>query len=687
MDYFKKAQNLFKKRNLQGAKKNFELVIKENPSHFDSLYYLGIIYCMLGFFEKALIYLDKAIDLNPDNLKILYNKAVALQELKHLVDAIKIYDNIIHKDPSYVWAHYKKANALQLLEKFEDSIICYKKVIHFKPDFSEVYYNQGISLYNLKKYKESYDSFSEAIKLQNNFPQAYYNRSLVLADLHEYKEAINDLDKAIELNSNYDLAFSFKAEILEILKEHESAIEHYKKSFEINPNGQLVLGSLLHAKFKACDWDNFGFYINEYKKKINLKILSSAPFPSLSLTKDPYIQLKTAKLYVDKKYKEKKILGKIFLKSKKKIRIGYFSPDFNEHPVSYLMERVFEYHDRKKFEVYAFSLIKKNESNLRKKLINVFDEFIDVEKKTDYEIAKLARELEIDIAVDLAGHTANNRFKIFSFRVAPVQIAFLGYLGTTGANYIDYIIADKIIIPKNFQKFYSESILYINSYQPNDALRSFPKKRFENRDLNLPDDAFVYCCLNNNYKITPNIFYSWMKILNQVKNSVIFLSSSNKLVEINLKKEAAYRGVNPSRIIFSKRLSREDYLALYHNCNLFLDTDTYNAGVTASDALWMGLPVLTIQGKTFSSRMCSSLLNSVGLNELITNTYDSYELKAINLANDENYLKELREKLERNKFSTLLFDTNTFVKNLENGYVQIFNKYIGGFKPEHIEIS
>ena len=324
---------------------------------------------------------------------------------------------------------------------------------------------------------------------------------------------------------------------------------------------------------------------------------------------------------------------------------------------------------------------------MRDRLINAFTQFIDVRTKSDQEIAKLARDLEIDIAVDLGGHTSGGRTGIFAYRAAPIQLSYIGYLGTMGIEYYDYLLADKIIIPNGSEHFFKEKIAYLPSYQVNDRKRTISERQFTRRELGLPEKAFVFCCFNNNYKILPSTFDSWMRILNAVEGSVLFLYAENEWSRVNLVNEAGLRGIDSARLIFGGRIPNEEYLARYQVCDLFLDTFPYNAGTTASDALWAGLPVLTRMGQSFASRMAASLLNAVGLPELITNTREEYEALAIELVLNPNKLADIKLKLANNLFTTPLFDTPLFTKNLEAAYIKMYERYQVDLEPDHIFIT
>jgi predicted O-linked N-acetylglucosamine transferase (SPINDLY family) len=344
-------------------------------------------------------------------------------------------------------------------------------------------------------------------------------------------------------------------------------------------------------------------------------------------------------------------------------------------------------HDKNRFEIIAFSFGGDDKSPMRLRLSQAFNQFINVGDMSDLEIAELSRKLQIDIAVDLGGHTQDSRTGIFSYRAAPIQTSYIGYLGTMGVDYYDYLIADETIIPAEMQKFYSEKIVYLPSYQANDRKRTISERQFTREELGLPETGFVFCCFNNSYKILPSTFDGWMRILNAVEGSALFLYADNEWVKANLIQEALLRGIDKTRLVFGGSIPSEEYLARYRVCDLFLDTFPYNAGATASDALWVGLPVLTLMGQSFASRVAASLLNAIGLPELITNTQEEYEDLAIELALNPNKLADIKLKLANNRFTTPLFDTPLFTKNLESAYINMYERYHSDLEPDHISIA
>jgi predicted O-linked N-acetylglucosamine transferase (SPINDLY family) len=412
------------------------------------------------------------------------------------------------------------------------------------------------------------------------------------------------------------------------------------------------------------------------------------PFVLLALNDDVLLHKKSSEIYIQSKHPFNSFLGPIHShKNGQKIRIGYFSADFHNHATGYLMAELLELHNKDQFELVGFSFGPRVNDEMQERLKKSFDNFFEISGQPDIDVARLSRNLNINIAVDLKGFTQDSRTGIFSYRAAPIQVNYLGYPGTTGANYIDYIIADKTIIPTDSQLFYTEKIVHLpNCYQVNDSKRVISDRQFTRQELGLPEKGFVFCCFNNNFKILPATFDGWMRILKAVDGSVLWLFQDNSWVTKNLKKEAYKQGIDERRLIFAERLPVLEHLARHRHADLFLDTIPYNAHTTASDALWSGLPLLTLVGQSFASRVAASLLNAIGLPELITNTQEAYEALAIELAMNPKKLADIKLKLANNRLTTPLFDTPLFTKHIEAAYIKMYERYQADLEPEHISI-
>ena len=568
----------------------------------------------------------------------------------------------------------------------EQARACFINSLKVDADFFEALHDLGTTHALLGDLNESLASYAKALSIRNDVPQLFFNFGRLYDELKRPHLALENYSEAIRLEPNFANAWCNKGTTLCDLKKYDEGLACFKKALELDPDINFVLGDIIHVKMKCCEWVELPSFINNIQKKILSRDKVISPFPLLSLIDDPSLQKICAEIYTETKYPFNQILGEIPKRPRQeRIRVAYFSADFRNHPVSFLTAELFELHDKGRFEIIAFSYGADDKSAIRKRLKNSFTQFIDVRTLSDKEVAQLSRKLNVDIAIDLGGYTAENRTSIFSFRVAPIQVSYIGYLGTMGSEYIDYLISDRTIIPEDSKDFYSEKIAYLPSFQANDSRKKISKKLFTRSNLGLPDSGFVFACFNNNYKILPDIFQCWMQILKSTPESVLFLYAENESAKNNLLNKAAANGIASERLVFGLRLPPEEYLARYQLCDLFLDTAPYNAGTTCSDALWAGLPVLTLMGKSFASRVAASLLTAIDLPDLITTTLEEYQVLAIELAENPNKLSELKDRLAKNRLTSPLFNTLLFTKSLESVYDEMMGRYWLGLPPDHIQ--
>lgn len=570
---------------------------------------------------------------------------------------------------------YELGSANLELGNFHEAIESFQKVLNENPINFEALHDMGASYALLGNKSKALKYLLEAAAVNDESADLQYNIGRLNDELLNYESAIECYQKAIKLDPFHIEALINLGIDLSIFKKYADSLKFLEKAYKLNPNINFLYGDCIYTKMRMCQWDDIEKIKTQLIGQINVGINVISPFPLSALIDSPAIQQKAAALYTNSKYPENLVLGPISSTQNKKIRVGYFSPDFHEHPVSYLMAEVFELHDRNQFEIFAFSYGKSVNDPIRERLKNSFDHFLDICDKTPQEICTLSRDLQIDIAVDLCGFTENARTEIFALRAAPIQINYIGYLGTMGSSYMDYIIADDIIIPTAFRNFYSENIIYLPSYQANDSKRIKSDEIYKKEDFGIQPDQFVFCNLNNTFKITKEMFDVWINILTSTPNSVLMLYAENPYARINLTQYASQKNIDAKRLIFVDRLPRERYLARYQVVDLFLDTAPYNAGATASDALWMGVPVITLQGHSFASRVASSLLTNIHLPELIHQNRESYLTQAISLANDPNMLFDLKIKLTENKLSAPLFNSSLFVKSLEESFQEAHLNY------------
>ena len=665
----------------------YDRAIEIKPDFTEAWLNRGVTCNLLKRYDEALAAYDRAIEIKPDYVEAWSNKGVTCNELKRYEEVLAAYDRAIEIKPDFAEAWYNKGVTCNELKHYDEALAAYDRAIEIKPDFAEAWLNRGVACNQLKRYDEALAAYDRAIEIKPDYVEAWSNKGVSFNELQRYDEALAAYDRAIEIKPDFEEAWLNRGITCNQLKLYDKALVSYEKAMQIKPDLNYVLGGLIHTKMLMANWDKLEANSHLLIKNIQSGKKQIAPFELLSLIDSPELHLRVAKIWSDDRNPVSFNLGKIQKEHHQKIRIGYFSADFGNHAVSFLMAELFELHDKNQFETIAFSFGNHPDSPMLNRIQGSFSQFIDVKDKNDYEIAKLSRELGIDIAVDLGGHTRGSRTGIFAYRAAPIQTSYIGYLGTMGAEYMDYLIADQTIIPLESVQHYSEKIVYLPSYQVNDSNRKMTDKFFSREELGLPKNAFVFCCFNNNYKILPSTFNMWMRILMAVEHSVLFLYAENEWAQSNLIKEAQARGVDSSRLIFGKGIPRDEYLARYCACDLFLDTLPYNAGTTASDALWTGLPVLTLIGQSFPSRVAASLLTAIGLPELIAHTPEEYEALAIEFATHVEKLKKVKERLGANRLTMPLYDTPLFTRHIEAAYTQMYGRYQADLLPDHIHIG
>jgi predicted O-linked N-acetylglucosamine transferase (SPINDLY family) len=640
--------------------------------------------------QQAIDSYDQALAAQPTNAEAWYRRGVALHSGKQYQAAIGSFDQVIGLRPDHADALFSRGNTLVELKLHEQAIVNFEQALALRPEHAEAYSNYGIALNELKQHQAAIDSFDRAIALKPDLASAYNNRGCALACLKQHQLAVDSYDKAIALESDQAGAWCNRGVALLELKQHQAAIDSYGQAMALQPDMPFVQGPRLHIKKLICDWHGAEDETAELLARIDQNAKVSTSFSVLALTDSPRLQRKAAEIWANDRFPPNLELGPIPKHSRReKIRLGYFSMDFNNHPVSHLTAELFETHDRDKFEVYAFSFGVNTKDEMRTRLEAGFDRFIDVWNKSERDIAELARHMAIDIAIDLAGFTGDSRTGIFARRAAPLQVNYLGYPGTMGASYMDYLIADRQLIPEDARPHYAEQIVYLpDTYMVNDTTHQISERSFTREELGLPAEGFVFCCFNASYKIAPSTFDGWMRILNQVTGSVLWLSVDNPVAVERLRKEAEQRGVAADRLVFARKLPLlAEHLARHSAADLFIDTLPYNAHTTASDALWAGLPVLTCLGESFASRVAASLLNAIGLPELIASSQQEYETLAVQLALNPERMQAIRQKLARHRLSTALFDTPRFTRHLEDAYTQMLERYHADLPPAHICVA
>ncbi len=601
--------------------------------------------------EAAAIY-RRVLKKNPRDFDALHLLGLIASRMKNPALAVELIGQAIKINPNFAPAHSNLGASLKALQRLDEAVASYERAIALAPDTAEAHSNLGNALRELRRPDEALARYDLAIALKPDYADAFYNRG----------NALNDL------------------------KRRDEAMASFARAFELNPGCEFLPGILIHAYHHVCEWGSFESNHNFLQGRIQSGEKASPPFLACTTFDEPVLQKKAAQVWVASKCPAQDALGPINgVRRQGKIRLGYFSADFYDHATTYLMAELFELHDRERFELFAFSFGPDVKDGMQQRVTRAFDHFIDIRHASDFQAAKMARELGIDIAIDLKGYTQDSRPGIFAYRCAPVQVNYLGYPGTMGADYIDYLIADATLIPESARLHFSEKIAYLpHSYQVNDTKRVISDRAFTRSELGLPTDGFVFCCFNNNFKITPQTFDRWMRILKAVQGSVLWLLEDNPHATRNLKKEAAARGVDPGRLIFGGRLPLPEHLARQRLADLFLDTLPCNAHTPASDALWAGLPVLTVMGNSFAGRVAASLLGAMELPELIATTPEDYERLAIELASDPSKLGAIKDKIATNRMRAPLYNTALFTRHLEKAYTQMHERHLDGLAPDHL---
>ena len=687
--HFNRGIVLEKLQQPEAAVASYESAIALKPDFAEAYCNRGIALKELGQFEAAAASYDKAISLRPDFAEAYSNLGDVSRELKQFEVALKHCDKAIELEHDFAAAYLNRGTVLLKLHQFDAALFSIVQALELNPAYAEAHCNHGNALLELRQAQSAVGSYDKAIELKPDYAEAWTNRCLALQQIRQIDAALASIDRAIAIKPNFAEACFNRGILLYELKQYQDAIDSFEKTIVLKTDHGMAWGSWIHTRMLICAWNDIENHISNLLTRVEHNEIVTLSFHTLALTSSSRLQRKAAEIWVNEKCPANLLLGAIPKRLRRdKIRIAYFSMDFRNHAVSMLTAELFETHDRDKFEVFAFSFGPDTKDEMRIRLESAFDEFLDVREKSDREVAEMARQMQIDIAIDLAGFTLDSRTGIFALRAAPVQVNYLGYSGTMGADYMDYLIADQQLIPEKSEADYTEKVVHLPSFQPNDSKRVISEKAFSREELGLPESGFVFCCFNNSYKITPDTFEGWLRILKQVDGSVLWLAQSNEIAARNLRKEALKRGIDAQRLVFAPKVPLlADHLARHRAADLFLDTLPYNAHTTASDALWAGLPVLTCTGEAFASRVAASLLTAIELPELITTTQSDYEAMAVELANNPERLRDIRQKLERNRLSTLLFDTQLFTRHIEDAYLQMMERYQADQAPDHIHVA
>ena len=664
----------------------------------EAYYYLGKHCLERKLFEDAVNAYQQSLRRNGNFFEGLHDLGVALTGCGKAESAVRVYDQASAMRPDFPQLWFNKGVALEELKRFDDALQCYDKALAIDPAFAAAWQNRGATLNDLDRHHEALASHDSAIKMDPAHAPAWSNRGVTLAALKRYKEALESHERALTLNPQFAEAWARGAGIFAELKYPEKALTYFARALALRPDLPYVRGDWLRARMTLCQWTT-GSGDSVLSSDIELEFSTLlAGIEARRWVASPFVLLAVPSTLTQQRH-----CGEIYCKDRSpanttvvrsanhvrnpRIKVGYFSPDFRSHAVSFLTAGLFECHDRTRFELHAFSFCTPADDPLTARIQAAFEHFHDVESMPDPEIATLAQSLNLDIAVDLAGHTQGARTGIFARRAAPVQVNYLGFPGTMGADFMDYIIADETVIPEADAEGYSEKIVFMpDCFQANDTKRIIGPAS-SRAACKLPDDAFVFCSFNSVYKLNPRVFDVWMKILRDVESSVLWLIGDNSEQIQNLREQAVRCGVSAQRLLFAGQLPYAEHLGRYALADLVLDTLPFNGGTTTSDALWGGAPVLTCTGHTFAGRMAASLLKAVGLEDLVTDDLETYQEKALHLARHPLELATLRSKLAANRATHPLFDTLQSTRHIEAAYIEMCQRHAAGLSPAHLRIS
>ena len=718
-------------RNYDSAIEYIKKALQLNPSAADAYYNLGNIYKDSGQLDEAINCFQKALELNPDNADAYNNEGIIYKDKRRLDEAITCFQKAIQLNPNHVIAHYNLGIIFKEKKQIDEAINCFQKALKLNPNIFAAYYNLGIIFQEKKQLDDAIAYYHEALKLNPNLADLYFNLGTASQEKLKIDDAIFYYQKALKMNPNLldaycnlGTAFQEKGQIDDAIAYYRKAIQLnpalpdayynlgnalqdkmqfdyaitcYQKAIQLNPDFAEAYSRLVYQFRKTCAWQELKAMTAKLdgltKKALDTGTKTAeSPFLSIIRHADPFLNFAIAKSWSRDIARTMSNLKIRFSfdgrrKAKTKIIIGYLSNDFRNHATAHLMCSLFGLHNRDEFKIFCYSYGKDDGSYYRTQIQHDCDEFVDISSLSYDAAARCIYEDQIDILVDLKGYTQGNRIAICALRPAPVQVCYLGFPGTTGADFFDYIITDKIVTPKDQAPYYSENFVYLPyCYQVNDHTQSISNKDWKKENFGLPENCFLFCSFNHPYKIDPIMFDVWMRILQQVSEGILWLLFGNKIAEENLKREAEARGIKSERLFFAETLPKCEHLLRLRFADLALDTRIVNGHTTTSDALWAGVPLITLKGSHFASRVSSSILSAMWLPELITHSLQEYEALAVKLAHNPAELQEIRQTIARNRSVATLFDTPRFVRNIETAYKEMWEIFLAGKAPQQIEV-
>ena len=715
------AASLMRRGRAADALATVERLLEIRPDHPAAHNFRGNLLLSGGRIEEALASYDRALSLRPDYPEAIHNRGVAfglagrhseaehefarylalkpgnaavLQSLGRCFamqgrhgDALAAFDRALAAGVPDLALHRARAQSLQTLGRLTEALVSYDAALALGED-AESLGGRGMLHLLLQHDREAIQDFARLLALSPDDAAAWLGQGTALLRLNRLDDAVAALDRALQLGPSSPDALHNRATALAKLNRFDAAARDCEALLKLAPEYPYALGLLLHCRLYACDWRGLDHLTGATEDAVAMDKPAIHPFLQLTISDVPERNLRAARIYAQRLFPETPPLWRGEHYHHDRIRIAYLSADFHRHATAFLMAGVFEKHDRARFETIAISYGPNDGSDMRHRLEHAFDRFVDARTLADHDIAQQLRAMEIDIAVDLKGYTGDARPGILSLRPCPIQAHYLGYPGTLGAETIDYFFADEITVPFGARAGFAEQIVWLpGCYQCNDSRRPDPTEPPSRQSVGLPESAFVFCCFNSSFKISPAIFDIWMRLLHTTAGSVLWLLETNRLAAGNLRREAGSRGIAPDRVIFAPRVGLDDHLARLKLADLALDTFPYGAHTTASDAVRSGLPLLTLRGQSFAARVATSVLTAAGIAELAAESAEEYENRAAELARDSGALAAIRARLHAAPRASSLFDTVRFTRHLESAYATMYDRQQQGLPPAAFRVE
>ena len=699
--WFNLGNALMEQGSLGDAMDCYRRATELKPDYAEAHNNLGHALKEAGKLDDAVACHRRALELKPDYAEAYFNLGSALKNQEKLDEAIACYRRALELRPNFAEIHNNLGTAFNLQGRVDDAVACFQRALELKPGLAMAHCNLGAVYWDAKQFSKAIGCFHEAIRLNPDYWEAHRNLGAALCDVGRLQEATASLQLALQLMPTDADIHRLLGEGYRRQNRLPEAIASLQKADRLRPENPATLSSLVRLTQHLCDWE----HLNDLSQNLLSAIEKNAAEANTEALPEPFVVLVLPRPSTAEQQQScaRRWVNQILRRANRGIRrpessrprsdspvirVGYLSADFHQHATAYLIAELFEQHDRKKISVHGYSIGIDDGGPMRKRLSRSCDRFIDLRDSSFTQAAQRIEADEIDILVDLKGHTPNARTEILALRPAPIQVNYLGYPGTMGASFIDYILVDDFIVPPDQQLYYTEQLVHLpGCYQVNDGKRSISSHVPTRAECHLPETGFVFCCFNNSYKFTPALFEVWMQLLKAVPASVLWLLESNAIASGNLRKEAEARGVAAERVVFAPPMPLADHLARHRLADMFLDTFPVNAHTTASDALWAGCPIVTMPGETFISRVAGSLLRSLGAPELITSSFAEYRDLALRLAMDEELLGALRTRLRENRTKSLLFDAAAFARNLESAYATMWDIHVAGEKPRPFAVK